>query len=237
MIKITILVPVFNESKTVIEILKNIRNQIIKLDKVIVEVIVINDFSTDSTLSILEDNPDLYNIIINQPRNMGKGAAVIAGLKAATGKYILVQDADLEYSPEDYPTLFKPVLNFNADIVIGSRFLAPAWTRVNYFWHKIGNMTITLLFNVLNNTTFTDIYTGYILFRKDLLDGSSLKRHRWDQQAEILSIICPKARAIYEVPITYSGRTYNEGKKIRAFDIIPVIRTIIFKKISRIFES
>jgi glycosyltransferase involved in cell wall biosynthesis len=233
MIKVTIIVPVFNEQETIIQVLKAISDQSKLLKDFAFEVIVIDDCSTDATLNILENNPDLFNKLINQSRNMGKGAAVIAGIGAASGDYILVQDADLEYSPNDYPALLKPVQNFNADIVMGSRFLAPAWTRVNYFWHKLGNILITFIFNIFNNTTFTDIYTGFILFRKDLLLGSTLKRLRWDQQAEILSIICPKAKAIFEVPITYSGRTYEEGKKIRAYDIIPVVCTIVLKRLSR----
>lgn len=233
MIKISIIVPVFNEQKTIITILKAIKNQSQYLDGFDLEVIVINDCSSDETLKILENNPDFYSRLISHPKNMGKGAAVISGIVAASGEYILVQDADLEYSPEDYSILLKPIRNFNADIVLGSRFLAPAWTRVNYFWHKVGNILITFIFNIFNNTTFTDIYTGFILFRKDLLLGSTLTRFRWDQQAEILSIICPRAKVIFEVPITYSGRTYEEGKKIRALDIIPVILTIINKRLSR----
>ena len=233
MIKISIIVPVFNEQKTIITILKAIKNQSQYLDGFFLEVIVINDCSSDDTLKILENNPSFYSRLISHPKNMGKGAAVISGIAAASGEYILVQDADLEYSPEDYSILLKPIRNFNADIVLGSRFLAPAWTRVNYFWHKVGNILITFIFNIFNNTTFTDIYTGFILFRKDLLLGSTLTRFRWDQQAEILSIICPRAKVIFEVPITYSGRTYEEGKKIRALDIIPVILTIINKRLSR----
>jgi len=235
MIKISIVVPVFNEQNTIITILKAIKNQSDFLDRFHLEVIVINDCSSDGTLKVLENNPSFYSRLISHSKNMGKGAAVITGILAAEGEYILVQDADLEYSPEDYPILLKPIINFNADIVLGSRFLAPPWTRVNYFWHKVGNILITFIFNIFNNTTFTDIYTGFILFRKDLLLGSTLTRFGWDQQAEILSIICPKAKVIFEVPITYSGRTYEEGKKIRAIDVIPVILTIIRKRFTRLF--
>jgi hypothetical protein len=149
----------------------------------------------------------------------------------------LVQDADLEYNPSEYVTLIKPVIEFGAEIVIGSRFLAPSWTRVNYFWHKVGNIIITLLFNVLNNTTFTDIYSGHIVFKRSLLANVLLTRERWDQQAEILSKICPRTKIIYEVAINYTGRTYAEGKKIRALDVFPVIFTLIRERTLRLFAS
>ncbi|HEY2338038.1 MAG TPA: hypothetical protein VGI18_11795, partial [Burkholderiales bacterium] len=129
----------------------------------------------------------------------------------------------------------KPVRDFGAELVMGSRFLAPPWTRVNYFWHLIGNRLITLLFNVLNNTTFTDLYSGYILFRRGLVSPDELRRLGWDQQAEILSRICARARVLYEVPISYHGRSYEEGKKIRAHHAISVLRTIVTERLARMF--
>jgi len=147
---------------------------------------------------------------------------------------VLVQDADLEYSPNEYRTLLKPVLDFDAELVIGSRFLAPTWTRVNYFWHKVGNRIITWSFNILNNSTFTDIYSGYILFKRDLLSPDELKCFRWDQQAEILSKIYKRTDCIYEVAINYNGRTYEEGKKIRAHHAISVLWTILRERLMRL---
>ena len=149
------------------------------------------------------------------------------GLKAATGDYILFQDADLEYDPADYPKLLLPVTKYDADLVLGSRFVAPQYTRVYYFWHRIGNGFITFLFNILNNTTFSDIYTCYAMYRRSLVDPDQLITDGWDQQAEILSRVVRSSRVFYEVPISYHGRTYADGKKIKAYHVISVILTII----------
>ena len=159
--------------------------------------------------------------------------AVKKGLLNATGEYILFQDADLEYDPSDYEKLFKPVLNFNADIVFGSRLTASQLTRVYYFWHKLGNKFITFLFNILNNTTFTDIYSCYLLFKSDLLKPDELSCDGWDQQAEILSLLVSRGKSFYEVPVNYYGRTYEEGKKIRAHNAVAVLLTILKKRFFR----
>ena len=226
---LSLIIPAFNEERTILSVLSEVRKNL-KILNIPTEIIVVDDCSSDNTLKILEDNMLPSEYLICHPKNLGKGGAVISGINVAKYEYILIQDADLEYDPRDYKKLTYPATEFNADLVMGSRFLAPEWTRVNYFWHKIGNIVITFIFNVFNNTTFTDIYTGYILFKKSLLQDSKLKRLGWDQQAEILSIICQTAETIYEVPITYRGRTYSEGKKIRAIDVIPVIRTIILSR-------
>jgi glycosyltransferase involved in cell wall biosynthesis len=232
--KLSILIPTFNEATTIREVLTAVMAQ--KLPGIVVEVVVIDDASTDGTSEILQECTALYSRLVTLPRNSGKGAAVISGLEVASGDYILVQDADLEYSPHDYGALLKPVQTFDADIVIGSRFLAPAWTRVNYFWHMIGNRAITLMFNVLNNTTFTDVYSGFLLFRTSLLLPGELKCFGWDQQAEILSKMCPRSKVVYEVPISYHGRSYEEGKKIRALDAIPVLWTMLRVRIARMIR-
>jgi glycosyltransferase involved in cell wall biosynthesis len=233
MITVSILIPVYNEEKTIQSVLESVSVQSIKGVKF--EVIVVDDASVDSTSKILDECKSLYSQRITFQKNKGKGAAIIAALNSASGDYVLVQDADLEYTPNEYNNLINPVIEFGAEIVIGSRFLAPSWTRVNYFWHKIGNIIITLIFNVLNNTTFTDIYTGHIVFKRSLLANVTLKRERWDQQAEILSKICPLSKIIYEVSINYTGRTYAEGKKIRALDVIPVIVTLLRERALRLF--
>jgi len=229
MIKLSIIIPAYNEEKTIIKILEKVNK--VKIEGVEKEIIVIDDCSNDNTLYLLENNNDLYNKLIKSTKNNGKGAAVKKGLLKAKGQYILFQDADLEYDPNDYAKLIEPILRFNADVVMGSRLSAPQFTRVYYFWHKIGNRLITLIFNILNNTTFTDIYSCYLLFKSDLINPSKLVTDGWEQQAEILSIVVSKADSLYEVPINYYGRTYEEGKKIRASNVISVLLTIFLKKI------
>tara|TARA_B100001248_G_C27398834_1_gene468028 strand:- start:5495 stop:6193 length:699 start_codon:yes stop_codon:yes gene_type:complete len=228
MLRLSIIIPVFNEENTIIKILNKVNKVIIKgVEK---EIIVVDDCSQDRTLDLLKKNDKLYSLLIQLNKNGGKGAAVKQGLSKATGEYILFQDADLEYDPNDYLKLIEPVLRFNADLVMGSRLLAPQFTRVYYFWHKIGNRFITLIFNILNNTTFTDIYSCYLLFKTNLVNPQELITNGWEQQAEILSIVVSKANSLYEVPINYYGRTYEEGKKIRARDVISVLLTIFLRK-------
>jgi len=232
MTTVSVVIPAYNERATIGQILASVSRQ--RIPGVTLQVIVVDDASTDGTSDAVRQSTGLYHELITLPRNGGKGAAVIAGLRAAKGDYVLVQDADLEYNPDEYAGLLKPVLDFGAEVVMGSRFLAPPWTRVNYFWHKVGNVTITLLFNLLNNTTFSDVYSGYLLFRRSLVSPDELKRAGWDQQAEILSRICRRARILYEVPISYHGRTYEEGKKIRAHHALPVIWTMVRERFARL---
>jgi len=231
MIDLTVLVPAYNEEATIIELLGHVAEQ--KIDGVRMEVLVVDDGSRDGTVELLERNPGLYTKLIKRPRNGGKGAAVRDGLREATGAYVLFQDADLEYDPGDYGKLLKPVLDFGADIVMGSRLVASPCTRVSYFWHKVGNHLITLTFNLLNNTTFTDIYSCYLLYRRDLVDTDALVTEGWEQQAEILSRAVAKASSMYEVPIRYYGRTYAEGKKIMAHHAVAVLWTIFVRRFIR----
>ena len=235
MLKVSIIVPAYNESKTIIDVLEKIRIQ--SVEGFEFEVIVVDDGSTDGTCDILEKQSELYSTLIRQNVNRGKGAAVKAGLKEAKGDYILFQDADLEYDPADYNKLFIPISRFKADVVMGSRMIAPEFTRVSYFWNKVGNKLITFIFNILNNTTFTDIYSCYLIYRKDLVNPGSLVSEGWEQHAEILSFSVKKAEHIYEVPISYYGRNYDEGKKIRAHNAIAVIWMIIKMRCFFLFSS
>jgi len=230
--KISIIIPVYNEEKTIIPILKSVNEQ--KINDVEFEIIVVDDGSIDNSLKILKEHEELFSRLIELKPNIGKGGAVKAGLKIATGDYVLFQDADLEYDPNDYDRLFLPVKKFNVDLVVGSRLTAPPLTRVHYFWNKKGNQFITTVFNFLNNTTFTDIYRGYILFRRTLIDPDKLGTTGWEQQAEILSKVVRSSKIYYEVPISYYGRTYEEGKKIKPKHILKIIITIIKE---RIFSS
>jgi glycosyltransferase involved in cell wall biosynthesis len=233
-LRLSVIVPAFNEEASIIELLGKVRAQSIR--GIEIEVIVIDDGSKDRTAALLEQNPDLYDRFVKQPKNGGKGAAVRAGLLHATGDYVLFQDADLEYDPSEYAKLLEPVLRFDADVVLGSRMLAPPWTRVHYFWNKRGNEVLTFAFNVLFNTTFTDTYTCYLLYRRSLLDAHELVSNGWEQHAEILCRVVRRARSCYEVPISYAGRTYAEGKKIRARHAISVLGMFLKQRILVAFE-
>jgi glycosyltransferase involved in cell wall biosynthesis len=226
---VTVIIPNFNEEKTIIEILKRVNNQ--KSEYMDMEIIVIDDCSTDRSKELLKENPNLYTKLIELDKNLGKGGAVKEGLLNASGEYILFQDADLEYDPTDYKKIFRIIKDYDADVIIGSRFLSPEHTSVHYFFHKLGNRFITGLFNFIYNTTFTDIYSCYLCFRKELVDPLKLKSNGWSQQAEILATSVNKSKIFYEVPISYSGRTFEEGKKIKARHTFSVIYMIIKKRL------
>ena len=230
MINITILVPAYNEEATIIPLLKSVQKETSKIKTVSFEIVVIDDFSQDKTNKLLRENEILYNRLISLENNQGKGGAVLRGLEKAKGDYILFQDADLEYSPKDYKALIVPIVDFDVDVVMGSRFVAPPYTRVHYFWHKVGNKALTLLFNILNNTTFTDIYSCYLIYRRNLVPLKKIKAKGWEQHGEILSHAVKKGKVVYEVPISYSGRSYDEGKKIRAFHIFKIVYTLIITR-------
>ena len=225
--RLSIIVPAYNEASTIVTLLKRIADH--PVAGVSFEVIVIDDGSKDRTVALLHENPGLYTHLIERPQNGGKGAAVKDGLTKATGDYVLFQDADLEYDPAEYEKLVRPVIGQEADVVIGSRVLAPPFVRVHYFWHLVGNRFLTLFFNLLYNLTFTDIYSCYLLYRRDLIDPSRLRSLGWDQHAEILCTVARGGQRIYEVPVSYAGRSYAEGKKIRGWHALMVI-WMIFRK-------
>ena len=230
MIKISILIPVYNEEATIISLLKSVQKEIGKIRTVTFEIIVIDDYSRDNTSKLLRENETLFNHMISLEKNQGKGGAILRGLEKAKGEYILFQDADLEYSPKDYKALIRPIVDFDVDVVMGSRFVAPQFTRVHYFWHKVRNSALTLIFNILNNTTFTDIYSCYLIYRKSLVPLEKIITKGWEQHGEILSLAVKNGKVFYEVPITYRGRSYDEGKKIRAFHIFKIFYTIVMTR-------
>jgi glycosyltransferase involved in cell wall biosynthesis len=227
--KISIIIALYNEEKTIIEILSRIKKT--KKNNYEYEIIVINDGSTDNSLKLLEKNPNLYNRLLDFKNNKGKGFAVKEGIIIATGDYIIFQDADLEYDPNDINYFCETYDKVDADLIIGSRMRYREYNRSHKFMNLIGNKIITLIFNIIHNCTFTDIYTCYVSFKRDLLDPSKLKTKGFEQQAEILGLLMQKVKKSYEIPINYSGRDISEGKKIRFYHIFPVIYQIIKSKI------
>ena len=227
---ISIVVPIYNEEKTILQILKKLSE--IKKWGYALEVIVVNDGSTDNTDNILSENKILIDKQLDNKTNSGKGYSVKKGLEIADGKYIIFQDGDLEYDPNDFIKFFKLIEKFNPDLIIGSRFVYAEYTRSHYFLNKIGNKLITLLYNIVYNTTFTDIYSCYACFKKDLINADSLKTSGFEQHAEILSKVVRNGKKFYEVPINYNGRGHEEGKKIKFYHIFPVIVQILKGKFS-----
>ncbi len=208
--KLSVIIPVYNERRTIEETIRRVRAVDMGLEK---EIIVVDDGSTDGTREVLEslDLPDTR--ILLHDRNIGKGAALRNGFGRAEGDIVLVQDADLEYDPREYPQLLEPILDGRADVVYGSRFLGGPH-RVLYFWHYIGNKFLTTFSNMLSNLNLTDMETCYKVFRRDVLKKISLKSPRFGFEPEITVKLAKLRCRIYEVPISYSGRDYSEGKKI-----------------------
>ena len=227
--KISIIIALYNEEKTIIEILNRINKT--KKNNYEYEIIVINDGSTDKSLKLLQENSNLYNKLLDFKTNKGKGFAVKEGIMIATGDYIIFQDADLEYDPNDINYFCETYDKVDADLIIGSRMRYREYNRSHKFMNLIGNKIITLIFNIIHNCTFTDIYTCYVSFKRDLLDPLKLKTNGFEQQAEILGLLLKKAKKSYEIPINYSGRDISEGKKIRFYHIFPVIYQIIKSRV------
>ena len=226
---ISILVSVYNEEKTILDVLKRLSD--IKKFGHSIEVIVINDGSSDNSEKIINENKHLIDKLISNETNRGKGYSIKKGLESSNGKYIIFQDADLEYDPNDFLKFFKLIEKFNPDLIIGSRFNYSDYTRSYNILNKFGNKLITFLFNIIYNTTFTDIYSCYACFKKDLLNINSLKTVGFEQHAEILCKVVKKGKKFYEVPINYNGRDYEEGKKIKFYHIFGVIFQIIIGRI------
>ena len=227
-IQISIIIPVFNEDKSILKVLNRIYETV--ESKVNYEIIVINDGSTDNTLKILEENHTLYNQLITYETNYGKGNAVKKGLEASKGLYIFFQDADLEYDPIELNKFIKLINRFDPDLIIGSRFNYTEYTRSHNILNKFGNKLITLIFNLFYNTTFTDIYSCYACYKKNLLNENKLETKGFEQHAEILCKVVKSGKKFYEIPISYNGRSHEEGKKIKFYHIFSVLFRIVFER-------
>lgn len=223
--KLSVIIPCFNEEKTIIEIINIVKKKIKKDD----EIIVIDDYSSDNTRKLLQEKIDdkIYRLILNE-KNFGKGYSIRKGIEEATGEIILIQDADLEYDPGDYDKLLKPITDGVADVVYGSRFVGSEEKRVLYFWHMIGNKFLTLLSNMLTNLNLTDMEVCYKVFRSDVIKNINLKENRFGFEPEITAKISKKKLRIYEVGVKYFGRTYLEGKKITWRDGLSALRCIFY---------
>lgn len=229
--KLSIIIPAYNEGKTIDLILDKIK-QVYLMKNVEKEVIIVNDCSKDNTEQVVQtyilNNPELAIKCLRHEKNMGKGAAIHTGIAHATGEYLLVQDADLEYDPDEYNTLLKPILNGFADVVYGSRFMGGNPHRILFFWHSIGNWMLTCLSNIFSNLNLTDMETCYKVFRTDIIQRINLQERRFGFEPEVTIKVAkiPDLR-IYEVGISYYGRTYKEGKKIGWKDGVRTIFCIL----------
>ena len=209
--KLSVVIPVYNESATIAEIISRV--QAVDISK---EIIIVDDGSTDGTrekLAELEKQHSNLRVFL-QRRNRGKGAALREGFRLAAGDFVLVQDADLEYDPADYSVLLKPLVEGKADVVYGSRFLTTKEHRVLFFWHSIGNRFLTLISNMFTNLNLTDMETGYKVFRREIIQAINIEQNRFGFEPEITVKVARMRLRIYEVGISYYGRTYEEGKKI-----------------------
>ncbi len=213
--KVSVVIPAYNEAATIRDVIRNVRA--VKVPGVTLELVVVDDGSTDGTSQICESlgrDIDVYE----RQENQGKGAALRAGINRASGEVILIQDADLEYDPNEYPKLLGPILSGKADVVIGSRFAGSDAHRVVYFWHMVGNRFLTLLSNVMSDLNLTDMECGYKVFRAEIVKNIQITENRFGFEPEIVAKVARQKCRIYEVGVSYYGRTYAEGKKIGVKD-------------------
>lgn len=220
--KLSIVIPVYNEKGTIREIYDSVRS--VDIDK---EIILVDDFSTDGTREILQGLADENTRVFMHDRNMGKGAALRTGFKNVSGDIVIIQDADLEYDPNQYGKLIQPIVDGKADVVYGSRFVTGDYRRVLFFWHSLGNKFLTLISNMLTNLNLTDMETCYKVFRREVLEKITIEENRFGFEPEITAKIAKLNVRIYEIGISYSGRTYKEGKKIGWKDGISALKCIL----------
>lgn len=220
--KLSVIIPVYNEVESIKTIIQRVQ-----ATKLAHEIILVDDGSKDGTRDILKtlDGKKGLHVILHE-RNQGKGAAVRTGMAAAKGDVLLIQDADLEYDPRDYPELLKPIEEGLADVVYGSRFLGRAH-RVTMFWHMVANKSLTLMTNILYDTILTDMETGYKVFRKEVIEGMVIRANSFNFEPEFTAKILKRKYRIFEVPITFNPRDYTQGKKIKLHDAFEAVWALI----------
>lgn len=217
MVKLSVIMPVYNEEKTIKDIVNKVKK--IKINDIVKEIIIVDDYSTDTTKHILKNLKGNSTKVFYHKKNMGKGAAIKTGFKNSTGDIIIIQDADLEYNPDEYERLLKPIMENKTKVVYGSRLNAIRKDIKNmYKLHYIGNMFLTLITNLLYGAKISDMETGYKVFRREVIKNINLRANRFDFEPEITAKIIKKGYKIYEVPISFSGRKFEEGKKITWID-------------------
>lgn len=220
---LSVVMPVYNEQETITEIIKQVRNSGVSS----IELIIVDDCSIDNTRKILKNISNSIDVLVLKEKNGGKGSALREGIKKATGEIVIIQDADLEYDPQEYTKLIQPIIDGRADVVYGSRFMGSEAHRVVYFWHYLANMILTTFSNMFTNLNLTDMETCYKVFRRELIQSIEIKENSFGIEPEITAKIAKLKPRIYEVGISYHGRTYEEGKKIGLKDAFRAVWAIV----------
>ena len=231
--KLSIIIPAYNEDRTLEELIRKVKD--VNLGQIKKEIIIVDDGSSDESIIILKEKIEpIVDKVIYKKKNMGKGAAVKTGFENATGDFVIIQDADLEYDPDEYNRLLEPILEDKADVVYGSRFMGGRPHRIHMFWHQVGNNFLTTLSNMFTNLNLTDIETCYKLFRKGVIDSIKIEENRFGLEPELTAKVARGKWRVYEVGISYYGRSYQEGKKINWKDgfraMYVILKYGIFKR-------